>query len=208
MLLLSVERAFVYNVKALAPNRVTFTLREFPTLVFEAQAPAYLLEDPENKGQWVCPRWAFPQSGEPRLFVIPYDRRVMLIYDTMVKQPGLGPTAVMTLLTKAGLDEMIECLEAADHAGFRALPGCKGKQGETALEALKDHFGKGKTPITEARPKAETEIIRLAKLALGRLGYKPVEAAEMVSAACSRLADKKKPLDNVETLVQESFKKA
>ena len=116
------------------------------------------------------------------------DERDRMLFRNLIRVSGVGPKLALTLLSGMDAESFVRCVQREDLASMVALPGVGRKTAERLLvemrDKLKDWIGDGSTPgatgVQHAPP--GNDIAADAEGALVALGYKPAEAARLVSA--------------------------
>ncbi len=116
------------------------------------------------------------------------DERDRMLFRNLIRVSGVGPKLALTLLSGMDAESFVRCIQREDLASMVALPGVGRKTAERLLvemrDKLKDWIGDGSTPgatgVQHAPP--GHDIAADAEGALVALGYKPAEAARLVSA--------------------------
>ena len=116
------------------------------------------------------------------------DERDRMLFRNLIRVSGVGPKLALTLLSGMDAESFVRCVQREDLASMVALPGVGRKTAERLLvemrDKLKDWIGDGSTPgatgVQHAPP--GHDIAADAEGALVALGYKPAEAARLVSA--------------------------
>ncbi len=198
-------------------------------ILLEKQAP-YLLVDVGGVGYEVqAPMTSFyplPEIGEKvvlhthlsisenahQLFAF-YTNEERLLFRTLIKVNGVGPKMALAILSGMPADEFVHCVKSDNVAALVKVPGVGKKTAERLIIEVKDKLADWGTPqdqdITPAQVEATSfssvsAIVADAESALIALGYKPTQAAQMVSAA-----QKLEPsAQNSEALIRLSLKSA
>ncbi|MDX1754845.1 MAG: Holliday junction branch migration protein RuvA [Marinobacter sp.] len=116
------------------------------------------------------------------------------LFRLLIKVNGVGPKLALAILSGLDADQFIRCVEAKDANSLVKLPGVGKKTAERLLIEMADRIGQleGQFAVAEARPAspgggsvAEPRAEDEAESALVALGYKPQEAAKVVSQVAS-----------------------
>lgn len=115
------------------------------------------------------------------------DERDRMLFRSLIKVSGVGPKLALTLLSGMDADSFVRCVQHDDLASLVALPGVGRKTAERLLvemrDRLKDWIGDGAGEMAaDGRASGKPDIAADAEGALVALGYKPAEAAKLVSA--------------------------
>ncbi|TCO77298.1 Holliday junction branch migration protein RuvA [Chromatocurvus halotolerans] len=115
------------------------------------------------------------------------DERDRVLFRSLIKVSGVGPKLALTLLSGMDADSFVRCVQREDLKALVATPGVGRKTAERLLvemrDKLKDWIGvsDGGSGVQSAPPDRR-DIAADAEGALVALGYKPAEAAKLVSA--------------------------
>jgi Holliday junction DNA helicase RuvA len=119
------------------------------------------------------------------------------LFRTLIKVSGVGPKMALAILSGMTAREFVRSVQASDTATLVKLPGVGKKTAERLIVEVKDRLatiiegmgGSDDEPVTgtAAVPLggSQSNTIAEAESALIALGYKPQEAARMVSAVVS-----------------------
>jgi Holliday junction DNA helicase RuvA len=178
-------------------------------VLIEKQAP-YLLIDVAGVGYEVqAPMTSFyplPATGEKvilhthlsvsenahQLFAF-YTLDERLLFRVLIKVSGVGPKMALAILSGMPVDEFVHCVKSDNVATLVRVPGVGKKTAERLIIEVKDRlddlFDKtvgGAVHASVDSPLSmsiSNAVITDAESALIALGYKPVSAAQMISAA-------------------------
>jgi len=108
------------------------------------------------------------------------------LFRSLIRISGVGPRLALTILSGMDADSFVRCVQRDELSALTALPGVGRKTAERLLVEMRDRL-KGwmddaQTPVT-AGTAPPVDIVADAEGALIALGYKPAEAARLVSAA-------------------------
>lgn len=116
------------------------------------------------------------------------DERDRVLFRSLIRVSGVGPKLALTLLSGMDADSFVRCVQREDLASLVALPGVGRKTAERLLvemrDKLKDWIGGSVEggAAGEGMAAPRHDIAADAEGALVALGYKPAEAAKLVSA--------------------------
>jgi len=154
-----------------------------------------------------------------------YTLEERLLFRTLIKVSGVGPKMALAILSGMPVDAFVQCLHVDDFAALVRLPGLGKKTSERLIIDFKVRLGDlanstnhspapamnvsdsvgGETAdlLAVAQPSAPMPnvVIADAESALVALGYKPAQAAKMISAA-----QKIEPITTSEALIRLSLK--
>lgn len=115
------------------------------------------------------------------------DERDRVLFRSLIKVSGVGPKLALTLLSGMDADSFARCIQREDLKALVATPGVGRKTAERLLvemrDKLKDWIGgpDDASGLQGAAPDRR-DIAADAEGALVALGYRPAEAAKLVSA--------------------------
>lgn len=194
-------------------GRITGTLVEksAPELLVDVQGVGYELLVSLNTF------FELPLEGESVTlhthFVVREDAQILFgfgsqrereLFRSLIKVNGVGPKVALAILSGMNCDEFVRCVQADDIATLVRLPGIGRKTAERLLIDMRDKVsglaGQGTATANPAASKA-TDAVTEAEAALVALGYKPQEAARMVSTA----SQQQENMDTSE-LIRQSLK--
>lgn len=157
-----------------------------------------------------------------------YTLEERLLFRTLIKVNGVGPKMALAILSGMPVNEFVQCVQTDDVAALVRVPGVGKKTAERLIIEVKDKLGDlsesmSRTPVVQsAQVLHENEgvtgdllagsgstassvlpsvAIADAESALIALGYKPAQAAKMISAA-----QKIEPVTTSEALIRLSLK--
>ncbi|GAB5415048.1 MAG: Holliday junction branch migration protein RuvA [Congregibacter sp.] len=112
------------------------------------------------------------------------------LFRHLIKVNGVGPKLALTILSGMDGEAFARAVSAGDLSALTALPGVGKKTAERLLVEMRDRLAKwleelGTTSSEPQVTKPATDKLSDAEAALVSLGYKPTEAARMVSAVDS-----------------------
>ncbi|MDG1166091.1 MAG: Holliday junction branch migration protein RuvA [Porticoccaceae bacterium] len=171
--------------------------------VIDKQAPALLL-DVQGVGYEVLVSlstfFAVPNIGDSVTlhthFVVRDDAQLLFgfselaeraLFRHLIKVNGVGPKMALAILSGMSAQEFAQCVHNNDVATLVKLPGVGKKTAERLVIEMRDRVGDidatstGPISVTSKQP----DIADEAESALIALGYKPQDAAKMVSRAVS-----------------------
>ena len=108
------------------------------------------------------------------------------LFRNLIKVNGVGPKMALTILSGMNASDLVRCVQCDDVSALVRLPGVGKKTAERLLIELRDKVAN----LSQAQPSSEsTHLSRVqpdameeAESALIALGYKPQEAARMITA--------------------------
>ena len=171
--------------------------------VIDKQAPDLLL-DVQGVGYEVLVSlstfFAVPEVGQSVTlhthFVVRDDARLLFgfselgertLFRHLIKVNGVGPKMALTILSGMSASEFALCVHNNDVATLVKLPGVGKKTAERLVIEMRDRVGDieaGASGVAQVASK-QPDIAEEAESALIALGYKPQDAAKMVSRAVS-----------------------
>ena len=109
------------------------------------------------------------------------------LFRELIRISGVGPRLALAVLSGMTVGEFIHAIRAGDTARLVRLPGVGRKTAERLLVEMRDRIADwGPVASGESGPNALShgqDVSGEAESALLTLGYKPAEAAQMVTAA-------------------------
>lgn len=109
------------------------------------------------------------------------------LFRELIRVSGLGPKLALNLLSGMTAADFARCVHAGDIAALVRMPGVGRKTAERLVVELRDRLGAW-TPMADSMATATAAVPTLAtqigeaESALVALGYKPQDAARMISA--------------------------
>ena len=109
------------------------------------------------------------------------------LFRHLIRVNGVGPKMALAILSGMSASEFALCVHNNDVATLVKLPGVGKKTAERLLIEMRDRVGNleaGSVDAVAAQIK-QPDIVEEAESALTALGYKPQDAAKMISRAVS-----------------------
>lgn len=126
------------------------------------------------------------------------DQRDRSLFRTLIKVNGVGPKLGIAILSGMESDDIARCVRDDNIAALTKVPGIGKKTAERLVIELRDRLKNWDLPHSDLLAHSEiqqiagdNDIYAEAESALISLGYKPVEAAKMISAASKQKPDAK-----------------
>lgn len=177
--------------------------------VLVEKQPPYLLIDVRGVGYEVqAPMTTFYRLPEPGTEVVLYthlsisdnahqlfgfaDQRDRTLFRTLIKVTGVGPKMAVALLSGMEADDIVRCVREERLSSLTKVPGVGKKTAERLLMELRDRVKAWELPRADLDPQQVSVTpsqpllggaLEEAESALIALGYRPTEAARMISAA-------------------------
>ncbi|GMG87240.1 Holliday junction branch migration protein RuvA [Biformimicrobium ophioploci] len=116
------------------------------------------------------------------------------LFRTLIKVNGVGPKMALAILSGLDAQALARCVAEDNVAALTKVPGVGKKTAERLIVELRDKLpemeaGGAAPELTElagaSSPKASNDQLAEAESALIALGYKPADAARMISRAQS-----------------------
>lgn len=168
--------------------------RQPPEVIVEVAGVGYEVQVPMSTffqlpavGQEVSLVTHFVVREDAQLLYGFLDERDRVLFRSLIKVSGVGPKLALTLLSGMDADSFVRCVQREDLAALVALPGVGRKTAERLLVEMRDKLkdwmasADGGSALESAEPERR-DITADAEGALVALGYKPAEAAKLVSA--------------------------
>jgi Holliday junction DNA helicase RuvA len=107
------------------------------------------------------------------------EREERALFRSLIKISGIGPKVAMAILSSITPSEFVQCIRQENAALLTKLPGIGKKTAERLLIEMRDSIKQlgGSLPPKEVLMRSQDEAIS----ALETLGYKPQEAARVVT---------------------------
>jgi len=176
--------------------RGTLVSKHPPDIVLDVGGVGYELQVP------MTTLYALPAVGEPLTllthFVVREDAQVLFgfaverdrqLFRELIKVNGVGPRLALAILSGMDSKAFVACIHQSDLVSLTRLPGVGKKTAERLLVEMRDRL---KDWLQEVMPAhavparaaaASRSALADAESALIALGYKPQEAARLLSAA-------------------------
>ena len=106
----------------------------------------------------------------------------------LIKVSGVGPKMALAILSGMSVADLVRCIRSGDVTSLTRAPGVGKKTAERLVVEMKDRLvawdvPSAGGPVAVAPVSGESVALEDAESALIALGYKPQEAAKMVSQA-------------------------
>jgi Holliday junction DNA helicase RuvA len=186
---------------ALISKRPPWVLVEVGGVGYELEVPMSTLYDLPDVGREVIllTHYAHKEDTVALYGFLRDDERNL--FRDLQKVSGIGARIALAVLSGVPTSEFARLVQAGDVAALTRIPGIGKKTAERIVVELRDRVAHavvsvptGTTPIARD-PRSEAEA------ALQQLGYKPVEAARLVAAACE-------DGDDAETIIRKALRAA
>jgi len=123
------------------------------------------------------------------------------LFRNLIKVNGVGPKMGLAILSGMSVDEFALCVRRDDIAALVRVPGVGKKTAERLLIEMRDKIASiAGSKVEETAHKVTQDINLEAESALTALGYRPQDAAKMVS----RVADNS--ISSAEQLIRAALK--
>lgn len=126
------------------------------------------------------------------------DQRDRSLFRTLIKVNGVGPKLAVAILSGMEADDIARCVRDNNVKALTKVPGIGAKTAERLVIELRDRLKNWDMPNNDLLAHNEikqiatdNDIYAEAESALVALGYKPVEAAKMITAASKQKPDAK-----------------
>ncbi|MDR5898249.1 Holliday junction branch migration protein RuvA [Halomonas vilamensis] len=109
------------------------------------------------------------------------------LFRALIKVNGVGPKLALAILSGMDEDAFMRCVRDDDSKALTRLPGVGKKTAERLIIEMRDRFPEWENvsdttlPLEAATAQGERDSLADAEAALISLGYKPAEAAKMLS---------------------------
>ena len=119
-----------------------------------------------------------------------YSKRDRDLFRTLIKVNGVGPKLALSILSGLEAPQLVSCVLQNNVAALVKVPGVGRKTAERLVVELRDRLqdwgshdaSKVAAAVGIPLQRAVSELIAEAESALVALGYKPTEAARVISA--------------------------
>lgn len=132
------------------------------------------------------------------------DQRDRALFRTLIKVNGVGPKLAVGILSGMEADDIARCVRENNVKALTKVPGIGTKTAERLVIELRDRLKSWDMPSGDLLTQGEfqsaataNDIYSEAESALIALGYKPVDAAKMITSAA-----KQKPEANSQELIR------
>jgi len=126
------------------------------------------------------------------------DQRDRSLFRTLIKVNGVGPKLAIAILSGMEADDIARCVRDNNIKALTKVPGIGTKTAERLVIELRDRLKNWDMPNSDVLSHNEikqivsdNDIYTEAESALISLGYKPAEAAKMISMASKQKPDAK-----------------
>jgi len=126
------------------------------------------------------------------------DQRDRSLFRTLIKVNGVGPKLAIAILSGMEADDIARCVRDNNIKALTKVPGIGTKTAERLVIELRDRLKNWDMPNSDVLSHNEikqivndNDVYTEAESALISLGYKPVEAAKMISIASKQKPDAK-----------------
>lgn len=185
-------------------------LLEVAGVGYELQLPMTCFYELPSVGEEVILYTHFVVREDAQLLYGFNNRRERALFRELLKANGVGPKLALAILSGMSASQVVSAIEREDISSLIKLPGVGKKTAERLVVEMKDRLkgwseGALFTPVTDALPvgvaNGETlsSVEEEAISALMALGYKPQQAASVVSKVA-------KPEMKVEALIREALR--
>jgi len=154
---------------------------------YEVQAPLSSFLDIGKVGSKVTLFTHFTVREDAQLLYGFSDKMQRTMFRTLIKVSGIGPKLALGILSSMDADTFARCITNHEVTALTKLPGVGKKTAERLIVEMQDRLKEWQTqaPLWAAVDQSETDhrnhYIAEAEAALISLGYKPQEAAKMLS---------------------------
>lgn len=110
------------------------------------------------------------------------------MFRSLIRISGVGPKMALAILSGMAVDEFARTISTGDIAALTRMPGVGKKTAERLVVEMKDRISDWAGELAAVdlpvdAPRGERQLTQEAETALIALGYKPQEAARLISAA-------------------------
>ena len=154
---------------------------------YEVQAPLSSFLDIGPVGSKITLLTHFVVREDAQLLYGFSDKMQRTMFRTLIKVSGVGPKLALGILSSMDADTFARCIQNHEVAALTKLPGVGKKTAERLIVEMQDRLKEWRTqaPLWAAAEQTEVagrnHLLAEAEGALISLGYKPQEAAKMLS---------------------------
>lgn len=154
---------------------------------YEVQAPLSSFLDIGPVGSKITLLTHFVVREDAQLLYGFSDKMQRTMFRTLIKVSGVGPKLALGILSSMDADTFARCIQNHEVAALTKLPGVGKKTAERLIVEMQDRLKEWQTqaPLWVAAEQTEVagrnHLLAEAEGALISLGYKPQEAAKMLS---------------------------
>lgn len=154
---------------------------------YEVQAPLSSFLDIGPVGGKVTLFTHFVVREDAQLLYGFSDKMQRTMFRTLIKVSGVGPKLALGILSSMDADTFARCIQNHEVTALTKLPGVGKKTAERLIVEMQDRLKEWQTqaPLWAAVEQTEisshNHLLAEAEAALVSLGYKPQEAAKMLS---------------------------
>ena len=154
---------------------------------YEVQAPLSSFLDIGQVGSNITLLTHFVVREDAQLLYGFSDKMQRTMFRTLIKVSGVGPKLALGILSSMDADTFARCIQNHEVTALTKLPGVGKKTAERLIVEMQDRLKEWQTqaPLWAAVEQTETDsrnyLLADAESALISLGYKPQEAAKMLS---------------------------
>lgn len=214
----------------LVEKQAPYLLIDVNGVGYEVQAPMTSFYPLPNLGEKVVLHTHLSISENAHQLFAFYSLQERRLFRTLIKVSGVGPKMALAILSGMAVDDFVQCVQYDDVAALVKVPGVGKKTAERLIIEVKDRLSdwhEFSSELTndikssaghglEANDGANNQnatpsissasIVADAESALIALGYKPTQAAQMLSAANKIAAQQNESISNSETLIRLALK--
>lgn len=154
---------------------------------YEVQAPLSSFLDIGQVGSNITLLTHFVVREDAQLLYGFSDKMQRTMFRTLIKVSGVGPKLALGILSSMDADTFARCIQNHEVTALTKLPGVGKKTAERLIVEMQDRLKEWQiqAPLWAAVEQTETDsrnyLLADAESALISLGYKPQEAAKMLS---------------------------
>ncbi|HCM06574.1 MAG TPA: Holliday junction branch migration protein RuvA [Oceanospirillales bacterium] len=154
---------------------------------YEVQAPLSSFLDIGQVGSKITLLTHFVVREDAQLLYGFSDKMQRTMFRTLIKVSGVGPKLALGILSSMDADTFARCIQNHEVTALTKLPGVGKKTAERLIVEMQDKLKEWQTqaPLWAAVEQTKTDsrnhLLADAESALISLGYKPQEAAKMLS---------------------------
>jgi len=192
----------------LLEKQAPYLLLDVSGVAYEVQAPMTTFYRLPSVGQEVTLHTHLSITENLHQLFGFFEQRDRVLFRTLIKVNGVGPKLAISILSGMEADDIARCVRENNVKALTKVPGIGQKTAERLVIELRDRLKNWDTPQGDIHSSSGSQVLidandsySEAESALISLGYKPSEAAKLISSAV-----KQKPEAKSEELIRTALK--
>lgn len=190
----------------LLEKQAPYVVVDVQGVAYEAQAPMTSFYPMPDVGQEVILHTHLSVSENAHQLFAFYTQEERRLFRTLIKVNGVGPKLALAILSGMAVEDFVHCVMSDNVAALVKVPGVGRKTAERLVVEIKDKLSDWQhtEPLFSGDKNSHlntrfttSQISADAESALIALGYKPTDAAKVIS-----LVQQKHETDNSEELIR------